>query len=317
MGSHSLEVYQADRSADATPEATLDDQSSLGKRSKVLLSIAFCCLILLVVGAYFGIERALTKETQPSRVDVLPCFWQTFLANGKPTYVVIPRLTFFSLNPNLIVRDPEVNNPSEWKRSASLAPIMQQSTFVSSIRTYAVADDALGAVSLVSFFNARNLPVTLTAFADAPADLLANGNLIAIGTSRTLSGFEQSYVSSDVLLDFRLVPGERCVQNSRPADGEPKQFLFRAESPTRSIWPCTLDILPGRNRNTKVMIVKSGNTQAPVTFLTSPAGLDRLEKMWKAGGSPRYFEVVLEYEMNESQCLLTWPLTMHALAAHD
>jgi hypothetical protein len=151
--------------------------------------------------------------------------------------------------------------------------------------------------------------------ADAPEDLAENGNIVALGTSRTLYGFDKRFGIPDARLSFHLAPGEESVENWRPAKGEPKQFVSHAESKAHAIYPGVLAVLPGRGRNTRLMILKASPAQvtlAMATFLTSPSDLDQLEKMWKAHGSPTYFEAVLNTEMDGDKPLITWPVAMHA-----
>jgi hypothetical protein len=314
MGSHFLEVVQAEVSAGAAGKPDIgrpSPQPALWQR--LLVPLAFACLILLAVDVYLRIETNFTKRIQPpTQADPVPLFWQAFLSNSLPTHIIIPRPTFVIWGADLVARDTFVNNFSGWKNSSKLASIGRQLGTPSLMEYYAVATDALGALSLASFLQARNLPVTVTTTADAMEDPLAGGNIIALGTSKTLEGLKRSINRLDASLGFHLLPGEMSVENRRPAKGEPTQFPFRAESTTRSIWPEVLAVLPGRTPNTHLMILTGRHTAAIADFLVSPRELDQLEKMWKMQGAPPYFEVVLNSEMNGNQPLVTWPVAMHA-----
>jgi len=246
----------------------------------------------------------------PAKVAPLPHFWQSLLANGKPFRIIMPRPTFFTWGSELIVRDTNVNDLSGRKSSPNLEGMERRFGFPKLIQTYIVADDALGAQLLVSLLQAHDIPVTETTAADASADVLGRENLIVFGTSKTLNAFDQS-VGLAASLDFRLESGARWVENRRPAEGEPQKFPFRGDSEATGIWPGTLAVLPGKGPNTYLMMLKAWPTQGLATLLTSPAEVDRLEKMWEAHGSPHYFETVVNIEMKENQHVLSWPVAMH------
>jgi len=263
IGSHYLEMVPADVPAGAPGKPDLARPSpppALWLR--LLVPVAFACLVLLAVDVYLRIETTYTKRIQPpTQADPLPFFWQAFLSNSLPTHIIIPRPTFVVWGSDLVARDTYVNDFSGWKNSSKLAGIGRQLGPPELMQNYAVATDALGALCLASFLQARNLPVTVTTTVDAMGDPLAGGNTIALGTSRTLEGFKRSIDRLDASLGFHLLPGEMCVENRRPAKGEPAQFPFRAESTTRSIWPEVLAVLPGRTPHTHLMILTGRHTE--------------------------------------------------------
>lgn len=313
LGSHYLEVFQTEAPPGAKEKEVSGFQSVRGIWSKLLLSFVGCCITLLAVVTYFRIEPTRTKVTpSPSKVESLPHFWQSFLANGRPSHIIIPRPTFFMWGSDLIVRDTYVNDFSGWRSSPNLEGMERRlGSPPSRMQTYAVADDALGAIRLVSFLQAHSLPVTATTGADAPADLLERENVIALGTSKTLSDFEKS-AGLTASLDFHLEPGERCVENRRPAKGEPQKFLYSISSGGTTVWPGTLAVLPGKDPNTHLLMLKAAPTGGLATFLTSTAELNQLEKMWGAHGSPQYFEAVVVIQMSDNQYIKAWPVAMHA-----
>ena len=236
MGSHYLEVFQAEAPTVEAERGYFGFRPVRGIGPRLLLPLLGCCLALLAAATYFGLEATRTKETPPpvptltaARVQPLPHFWQSFFANGKPAHIIIPRPTFFTWGSDLIVRDTYVNDFSGRKSSPNLADMERRLGSPKMMQKYAVADDAFGAIRLVSFLQAHSLPVTATTSADAPADLLERENVIALGTSKTLSDFEQS-AGLNASLDFHLEPEERCVENRRPAKGEPQKFLYPANS---------------------------------------------------------------------------------------
>jgi hypothetical protein len=312
MGSHRLEVDQAEAPVKVPGRSDVARHTIRALPMWLLFSIAFSCLILLAVDAYFRMEAVSIKgiHPPPAQADPLPPFWQAFLANGRPTHIIMPRPTFVTWGPDLIVRDTHVNDFSVWKNSSNLASIGRGHGSPSLMQNYAVAGDALGAVRLSSFLQAHRLPVTVATTADAPEDFFEEANIIALGTTKTLDGVEQRFENTKMSLHFRLLPEGKGVEDDHPEKGQPQLFPYSAESETRSRWPGILSVLPGRRADTHVMVLKSQCTIALANLLTLPAEADQMEKMWNSQGSPPYFEMVVTYEMNGTQCLRTWPVAM-------
>jgi hypothetical protein len=311
MGSHHLEVFRAEAPTLAAESAGAGFRSSQGIWSRLLLVVVGSCITLLAIAAYLRVEATHAKLTPaPAKVEPLPRFWQSFLANGKPSHIIIPRPTFFSWGSDLIVRDTGINDFSTWKSSPNLAGMQRRFGSPSLMQRYTVADDAFGALRLVSFLQAHDVAVTATTSDDAPADSQGRENLIALGTSKTLNEFDHSE-GLTASLDFRLAPGERCVENRRPEKGEPQKFLYRADAEATTTWPGILAVLPGKGPGTHLLILKAWPTLGLAAFLTSPTGLAQLEKMWVAHGSPPYFEAVVNIEMSGDQYSQSWPVAMH------
>ncbi|MDR3676662.1 MAG: helix-turn-helix domain-containing protein [Acidobacteriota bacterium] len=311
MGSHHLEVFHAETPALASEGADIGLRSGRGIWSRLLLVVVGCCITLVVVAAYLKLQSTHNRLTAaPTKVEPLPRFWQSFLANGKPSHIIIPRPTFFSWGSDLIVRDTYVNDFSMWKNSPNLAGMQKRFGSPSLMQTYTVADDAFGALRLVSFLQAHAISTTATTSEDASPDRQVSENFVALGTSKTLNEFDQS-VGLIPSLDFRLAPGERSVENLRPAKGEPQKFTYRSNAEAMTTWPGILAVLPGKGPNTHLMILKASHTLGMAIFLTSPAGLNQLEKMWEAHGSPPYFEAVVNIEMSGDQYSQSWPVALH------
>ena len=117
-------------------------------------------------------------------------------------------------------------------------------------------------------------------------------------------------------MTFVLESHERRVENRSPAPGEPKTVSVISESPMRSVWPGVIAILPGPANQTHVLILSSRHTSALVSFLTSTSGLDELERMWKQKGSPEFYEVLLNAEMDDDMLVKFWIVALHPYSAN-
>lgn len=264
MGTHCLETFQAEASALAAERADVGFRSARGIWPRLLLVAVGCCITLLAVAAYLKVEATHAKLTPaPAKVEPLPRFWQSFLANGKPSHIVIPRPTFFVWgggdSPSLIVRDTRINDSSGWKSSPNLTGMKRRFGFPGLIQTYTVADDALGALRLVTFLQAHDIPVTATTSTDGPTDVLGHENLIVLGTTNTLSEFARSARLTS-RLDFRWVADRGGVENRRPAKGEPQKFAYLTHSGTTNTCLGTLALLPGNGPNTYLLILEADPT---------------------------------------------------------
>ena len=102
------------------------------------------------------------------------------------------------------------------------------------------------------------------------------------------------------------------VTNRRPAAGEPAQIDQVIESPERSIWPGVIAVLPGRGGKSHLLVLASRQTSALVSMLTSSHGLEEVERLWRSKGSPEFYEIVAQSEMNGMNLVRSTPVLLHA-----
>jgi hypothetical protein len=82
------------------------------------------------------------------------------------------------------------------------------------------------------------------------------------------------------------------VQNLCPLKNEPGRFEL-----VNGSYPGVVAVLPGVN-GTRLLLIASRFTAGVVSLLTSRHALDELDQLWKAQGSPEYFEAVVTTETN-------------------
>ena len=120
-------------------------------------------------------------------------------------------------------------------------------------------------------------------------------------------------------MNFILTPGEDRVINSYPEPKEEKAYVRvvqassnRTDTSVRHIEPSIIALLPGRAPGLKVLMLESRDTSSMVSLLSSNAGSNAVEQMWRAHGSPRFFEMVTMTELEGNTPLRSWPVTLHA-----
>jgi hypothetical protein len=175
-----------------------------------------------------------------------------------------------------------------------------------------VASDTFAAISLARYLDRSTYgsEVQFGNSSTASMDDLDHENEIVLGSYFTLHPF-LSYTSQ---LTFHMDPFERAVSNSDALPGEPKQLEEQVvESGHRSTQPGIIAILPGKNPGFHLMILQARHTSALVSFLTSSAGADQLQKLRKQKGSPANYELVVYSEMNNDHPIKTWPVLLHAI----
>jgi hypothetical protein len=278
--------------------------------------LTICLLIVILVMILFQLRGSGPRTAEVRTPESQ--FWSSFLGHGKMTRIILPTPIFFALNDadqQLRIRDLSVNDFSDWPKSKALKKIASASP--NGLKTevsYMVASDTFAAISLARYLDrsAYGSEVQFGSSGSASMDDLDHENEIVLGSSFTLHPF-LSYTSQ---LTFQMEPFERAVSNRNGLPGEPKRVEEQiVESGHRSTQPGIIAVLPGKNPSFHLMILQARHTSALVSFLTSSAGADQLQKLWKQKGSPPNYEVVVYSEMIDDHPVKTWPVLLHAI--HD
>jgi len=143
---------------------------------------------------------------------------------------------------------------------------------------------------------------------DSNMMVLEQANVIAVGTHQTLQPLHQ-YLQ---VMNFALAHNETDVTNAHPLPGELARYNVSQESPERIVRPSIIALLPGRSTGLKVLLLQSRDTAAIVSLLSSAAGSNSVEEMLRKNGNPRFYEMVVETELENNHPLRTWPVAVHA-----
>jgi hypothetical protein len=315
LGTHQLSVEPAL----LAPPPNLG--ASVSRRAPGLVPVlAGVCVILLVACATLAIQLARRPAPAAPSAPIQARFWRTFFANGVPTRTILPTPVFMSYrypgdksDRTIMVRDTVVNDFSARNGSRPLQLLDENLGHADLSQSYTVASDTFAALKLARYLDNSGFLTSVHSSADAVLESLDSENVIAIGTWGTLTPIKM-YLDK---LQYRLAPGEKRVNIQQPLPGEPKSIVEIDEASDRAIWPGIIAFLPGRNGRTHLLVLASRYTAALVSFLTSTAGMDQLDRIWHAKGSPAYYQLVVNAEINgnDRAPVRFWPVSLHAIPA--
>jgi len=310
-GTHQLMVL--DQSLHAAPMVDKIEIPEAPRRSYTVPILSGIIGVLLIATVWLGWKyttlRSIPERPKPN------AFWSSFLAGTAPIKIILPTPVFFGFkdHPSYRLRSVSVNDfndvpkdPEFDKLTKDLGPRTFEQSYTVTWDTLAAIDmarylDAVGAKDRVSFNVTRDLSPLF----------LENSNVIAVGTHQTLQPLNV-YIEA---MNFSLAPAERRVTNARPRPGEQKTYEIIHKRIDREVRPSILAVLPGRAPGLKVMLLQSRDTGALVSLISSSAGSNSIEEMWKKEGSPKYFEMVTYTELQGDAPLRTWPVAIHTFTS--
>lgn len=321
LGTHQLSVEPALAVAAGLLESCSNLDRAASRRVSCLVPfLASVCAILLVTCATLAIQLARRPAHAAPSAPMQARFWRTFFANGVPTRIILPTPVFMSYrypgdksDRTIMVRDTVVNDFSTRNGSRPLQLLDKNLGHSDLSQAYTVASDTFAALKLARYLDNSGFLTSVHSSADAVLESLDSENVIAIGTWGTLTPIKM-YLDK---LQYRLAPGEKAVNIQQPLPGEPKSVVAIDEASDRAIWPGIIAFLPGRNGRTHLLILASRYTAALVSFLTSTAGMDQLDRIWHAKGAPAYYQLVVDAEINgnDRAPVRFWPVSLHAIPA--
>jgi hypothetical protein len=292
-----------------------ESTSSFGISKRGAVALGLLVVVLLVI---CGVQAKLlinARRASPIAASQSAAwFWKSFFGNSQPTRIVLPTPTFFSFQvpsrsakSTVMFRDTEVNEFAAGGSSPTYQMLERMLGAPTLADNYTVTSDTFASVRLARYLDRYAFQTTVESSANAPLEALDSDNVIAIGTWGTLTPLKP-YLDR---MDFELGPHEDFVRIKNPRPGEPELIKSVTESPDRGIWPGVIALLPGRGGHTRLLILASRHTSALVSFLTSTNGLDQLARLWKAQGSPNYYEVAINAELSGRGLVKFWPVVLH------
>jgi hypothetical protein len=261
----------------------------------------------LALGWFGGVKwqqlRAVRHEA--SRQVAVPLFWQNLLKPGEAVRIVMPTPVFFTWKDKentLTVRDPAVNSFRDLGTSAALTDIARRLGQPILAQDYMVASDTRASFRLAQYLQPFGTRVVASSSSDLPPESTDNENLILLGTVGTLSPY-RTYLDR---LHFRIPEHQQYIEDTLPSRGATARFDTARESPTRIVAPGIVAVLPGRNPSSFILVLAGYHTNALVSYLTSAAGQENLEKARSVHGNPDFFEAVVLSEINDMNPLRSW-----------
>lgn len=320
VGTHMLEVSDAPpaKAPEAPVVVSPIPPPSLAIRL-LPLSLGLCAA-LAILSAWLLWSRFQTpKPRQDHRASPI-AFWSNFIGGTQKSQIVLPIPVFYRFpgHPTIRMRDIDMNDFQEWSSSQVMKEMVQRLGAPAPEQFYTVTSDTFAAVHLVRYLDSVGLGSNLvfSNSANMEMDDLEHSNEIAFGTHATLNQF-QPYLDH---MNFSMMENEAGVQNRNPLNGEPAVFRAASvggEHGEHIIRPGIIAVLPGKNANTRLLILQARHTDALVSMLTSTTGTEMLAKMRKDKGNPTFYEAVVDIEMNGDHMIRVWPIAMRAFLSEN
>jgi hypothetical protein len=251
-------------------------------------------------------SRRLVEGPKPTQ------FWATFLQGSAPIKIILPTPVFFNFsnNRNLRLRSTNVNEFHAIGADPAFAALTGDLGEPHLDQSYTVTSDTLAAIDMARYLDTigkNKQRISFDVTRDSSMLVLEQANVIAVGTHQTLQPLHE-YLEA---MNFSLTHDETDVINAHPAAGEQPRYSVVNEAPERIVRPSIIAVLPGRGPGLKVLLLQSRDTAAMVSLLSSGAGSNSIEEMLRRNGNPRFYEMVVQTELQSNRALRSWPVAVH------
>lgn len=313
-GTHQLMVLDQSLHPTAAPVAADEVEVPRTPRRSYMIPILSGIIgILLLATVWLGWKytslRSVPERPKPN------AFWSWFLTGKAPIRIILPTPVIFGFkdHPSFRLRSTVVNDYNDVPKDPDFDKLTKNLGKRTFEQPYTVTWDTLAAIDMARYLDGVGAKdrVSFNVTRDLSPLFLENSNIIAVGTHQTLQPLAD-YLHA---MNFSLAPSERRVTNAKPKPGEQATYEIIKKRIDREVRPSILAVLPGRAPGLKVMLLQSGDTGALVSLISSAAGSNSIEEMWKKEGSPKYFEIVTYTEVQAGTPLRTWPVAIHTFTA--
>jgi hypothetical protein len=306
LGRHELEwTYQPSRKSIA---------SKLSAVPKPYLWTAVAVTGLLLAACIaLAVEVRSLRASLPTAPAPPPRLWQSFLAPGKPTTIVVPSpLYFFWPSHQLYLRDLQISDFTNWPASPTLKDLASKWGPPELAQTYVGAMEMTAGVRLLQYLEKNGQQVHLTESRRFPAESFAAQNTIFLGMPRTAGYLNQMLEKTNFYI-AQVSPD--IVRNRKPAPGEPAEFVEVPYSADRRLAPAIITLLPARPERTRMLLLLGRNLTSLTSLLVSLEGLKQVDEQWIKCGSPDAWEMVIQAEIYRDTILKTNPVACRAIPA--
>jgi len=310
-GTHQLMVLDHPVVSVQAPDG-VEAAATRGKPHVVPILSTVIALLLIALGGLAWKNNSLRSNPGRTKPNA---FWSSFLQGTAPIKIVLPTPVFFGFpdSPTIRLRSTAVNDFNDMARDPKFQELTKGLGHPTFEQSYTVTWDTLAAIDMARYLDAVGAKerVSFDVTRDLSPLVLERANVIAVGTHQTLQPLHE-YLQA---MNFTLAPSELRVINARPRPGEQAAYEIIHKSNEREVRPSIMALLPGRAPGLKVLLLQSRDTGALVSLISSSAGSNSIEEMWKKNGSPQYFEMVTYTELENNRPLRTWPVAIHAFAS--
>jgi len=303
-GGHRLEVQDMAAVEPAEPAPP----RPVWRHPAFLASAALALAFAIAAGAFW--RRAERLERELARVQPaaeLPAFWKRAIGNGKLTRIVIPTPVFFQMG-RLRGRHVDLNDPEGIAKFPPLLELQKRFGKASLSQSYSVASDTLALAALTRIFSTAGIPVVTGVTRDLSLELFGSDNLVFLGFPPTSQHVDKLLARTE----FYVKAQGQAVALRRPRPGEPAEFRAPAG---RNVRHGIVAVLPGQGNGNRLVLLSGQHTAPLASFLTSPVTLKELDAYLASHGSPEYFEMVVESEVEGSKLLKATPVAFRTTPA--
>jgi hypothetical protein len=307
-GTHQLVLLAPNDESPVLTDAEVATPSPGWVRSHALSLLVSLCVCLFLVVVVLSVAVIHQKRIAPPKPNA---FWTAFLAGDAPVKIVLPTPTFFSFRDHQTFkfRSRDINAFEDQKNDPDFQAVTSKLGPVELDQSYTVTWDTLAAIEIARYLDSigQSTRVSFGLTRDSSLLALEQSNVIVLGTEHTLRPMHE-YTES---MNFSMFNDGERVANAHPQPGEPAFFVRQIQGRDRHVEPSIIALLPGRASGLKVLMLESRDTSGMVSVLTSNAGSHSVEELWRAHGSPEFFEMVMFTEMEGHNPLRTWPVAIH------
>jgi hypothetical protein len=314
-GTHQLTVvYHLDPIEESKPVDSEANDSRHRFREYLVPSLFTLCTILAIAVSVLGWKAysLRLRVYEPPKPNV---FWASFLKGNAPIKIILPTPVFFGFSdaPSIRLRSTRVNDFHDIEKDPRLIALAKDLGAPTFEQSYTVTWDTLAAIDMARYLDSVGAKqrVSFDVTRDLSMMVLEQANVIAVGTHQTLQPLHE-YLQA---MNFSLAANEMRVNNTRPVAGEEATYEIIHESPERMIRPSIIALLPGRTPGLKLLLLQSRDTAALVSLLSSSAGANSIEEMWRRNGQPEFFEMVVKTELENNRAIRSWPVAIHRFAS--
>jgi hypothetical protein len=308
---------------------TLPSTAADKRLTVVLLGVVIA--LGVVVSVLFNSNRVLSKQAaEADSAQVAPSygmFWEPFIESRIPTILVLsnpPVYKFVNpVDPDVLVKSSVELTPqqSSWLAGTLgeefLTKQEMKYRLALSPREYTGVGEAIGLYQVAELLRSSGKSPMSKQSRTVSADDLKRNNVVLLGSvwSNVWSG--KLPVKEDFTFTIKAT-----IENDNPKDGEQTEYRPAFNETTGELVKdyALITVRPGVTNESVVMVlagIKSEGTQAAAEFVTRREYLDdlnhRLEQISWGGGAQKYYQVLLEADVDNGIPTMISVVAIHRL----
>jgi hypothetical protein len=308
---------------------TLPSTATNKRLTAVLLGVVVALTIVVMV--LFNSNRSLRiQAAEADSSQVVPSygmFWEPFIKSTVPTMLVLsnpPVYKFVNpVDPDVLVKNSVELTPqqSSWLAGTLgeefLTKQQMKYRLALSPREYTGVGEAIGLYQVAELLRSSGKSPMSKQSRTVSADDLKRNNVVLLGSvwSNVWSG--KLPVKEDFTFTIKAI-----IENDNPKDGEQREYRPAFNETTGELVKdyALITVRPGVTNESVVMVlagIKSEGTQAAAEFVTRKEYLDdlnrRLEQISWGGGAQKYYQVLLEVDVDNGIPTMISVVAIHPL----